>query len=237
MNDYDVFSHFYDAAVGERNTVVDLLRGFIEASPPNGNNLLELACGTGGILRHFAGEWNLNGLDASKGMLAVAREELPNAKFYRRDIRDFHIHQQFDVILCVYDSINHLLTFDDWQKVFRNVHNHLAPGGMFIFDVNTPVKLHEIVSYPPEIHKLGENYMLLKVRSEGKEIFNWNLRFFIHSTGNHYRLKIENIRETAFPSNTIINALHAMFTSVKTVDAERKRPSKNSERLYFICRK
>jgi predicted TPR repeat methyltransferase len=237
MNDYDIFSKFYDTAMGERTTVIELLQKAIRENNPRAKSILELGCGTGAILKHFANGRNVYGLDLSKGMLAVAQKEIPQAKLYQANMVDFRLDKKFDVIYSVFDSINHVLNFNDWEKIFANAHKHLSDGGIFIFDINTQSKLKEICLYPPELHKLGNDYFILKVRDTGKNIVNWNVKFFVHGKANHYRLLEENIREISFPPNQVKAALLNTFRSVTIVDTERKRPSKLSERLYFICMK
>jgi len=236
MTDYDIFSKTYDTAMGDRSDVAELLRELVRKNNPGAKSVLELACGTGAILRRFARDYAVTGVDLSKGMLTIARKELPNVKFLRRDITNFRLNKKFDAIICVYDSINHILDFEGWEKVFANANAHLAEGGVFIFDINTLWKLRNILTYPPEIHKLGEDYMILKVRTPATNMFNWNVKFFEHRTGANYRLRVENIRETSFHPEKIKKALKPYFKSVHVIDADRKSPSKLSERLYFVCK-
>ena len=49
----------------------------------------------------------------------------------------FALGEQFHVVICVFDTLNHLPVFDDWRSLFARVHEHLAEGGLFVFDVNT----------------------------------------------------------------------------------------------------
>ncbi|HZV12214.1 MAG TPA: class I SAM-dependent methyltransferase [Candidatus Kapabacteria bacterium] len=237
MNDYDIFAKFYDTAMGERTTVIELLQKAIRENTPRAKNILELGCGTGAILKHFAKDRNVYGLDLSKGMLAVARKEIPQAKLYQQNMVNFRLKEKFDVIYSVFDSINHVLIFNDWKKIFANAHKHLSDGGIFVFDINTQSKLKEICFYPPEVHKLGDDYFILKVRDTGKGIVNWNVKFFVHEKADQYRLMQENIREISFPADRVKAALLDIFRSVTIIDTDRKRPSKHSERLYFICKK
>ncbi len=50
---------------------------------------------------------------------------------------------------CVFDSINHVRRFSDWKKVFSRVHEHLLPGGCFLFDINTERKLERHIVEQP----------------------------------------------------------------------------------------
>jgi SAM-dependent methyltransferase len=43
----------------------------------------------------------------------------------------------FDLVLFLYDGINYLMHKDDYQRTFSEVHMHLKPGGLFLFDITT----------------------------------------------------------------------------------------------------
>ena len=178
----------------------------------------------------------MSGLDLSKGMLAIAKKEVPQAKLYHQSMVNFKIPEKFDVILCIFDSINHIMKFSDWQKIFSSAHNHLNDGGVFIFDVNTQVKLVRHSKEPTWVRKFDGGIMLMKVQDVDKDIFNWNIKVFEYTKGDQYLLREEDIKETNFPAKKIRQSL-SRFSSVKVVDTDRKRPSGKSDRLYFICKK
>ena len=56
-----------------------------------GNNLLDVACGTGNHIKYLKRQYNITGLDLHKEMLDIARNKFPNIKFLQRDIRCRHI--------------------------------------------------------------------------------------------------------------------------------------------------
>ena len=43
----------------------------------------------------------------------------------------------FDLATCTYDSLNYLLTHDDLLACFQGIAHALAPGGLFVGDMNT----------------------------------------------------------------------------------------------------
>ncbi|MFQ5694154.1 MAG: class I SAM-dependent DNA methyltransferase [Nitrospinota bacterium] len=103
--------------------------------------LVDLACGTGRLANLFAAKgWSVTGVDLSKEMLAIAeknsRKARAKVKYIHGDMRKWSKQKSADVVLCVYDSLNHLATKSDLQKVFRNVFRTLKPGGIFLFDIN-----------------------------------------------------------------------------------------------------
>ena len=155
MPAYEIFGRFYDAVMGDRAGAAEQLQKLIRTTTPNATNVLELGCGTGSILWHLQRNYEVSGLDTSKRMLSVARHKVPQAKLFRQDMVDFHINDQFDVICCVFDSINHVRRFSDWKRIFARVQRHLSPGGCFIFDINTKRKLERHIAEPPWMHRSG----------------------------------------------------------------------------------
>jgi predicted TPR repeat methyltransferase len=148
MASYDTFGKFYDAVMGDRAQATERIRGFIRKARPKAKNVLELACGTGSVLKHLSKHYEVWGLDLSKQMLSVARKKVPHARLSRQNMVTFHLRQRFDVICCVFDSINHIASFTDWKFLFGNVHQHLSDGGVFIFDINTLKVLDRHIAEP-----------------------------------------------------------------------------------------
>jgi SAM-dependent methyltransferase len=146
--------------------------------------------------------------------------------------------ETFDVVLCVFDSINHLLTFARWEAVFDRAREHLAPEGIFVFDVNTPRKLAQIAAAPaPLVHWFDDgNVLVLDVVDRGDD-YLWVLRVFEYLGGDDYRLHRSDIPETAFEAAQIRQALAGRFARTWVYDAERSRPSAASQRLHFVCRR
>src|SRR5262245_11774731 len=234
---YTKLDRFYDAAMGDRTETAAYIRRLIRRYNPKARTLLELACGTGAILKILAESYDVAGLDISPQMLALARKKLPHVRFYRKDMVKFELATKFDVIICVFDSINHVLKFTDWQKIFRNAARHLEEGGLFLFDINTETKLRHLINAPTWVHKFGRDLEFINVTKGQRGIANWNIRVFEHRRGNRYGLYEENIKEISFPMNKVRAALRKRFANVKVIDATHRTPSNKSDRLYFVCKR
>jgi SAM-dependent methyltransferase len=244
MPSYEIFGKFYDAVMGDRAEAAERLSELIRETKPNARSVLELGCGTGSMLKHLQDSYQIAGLDISSRMLSIARKKVPRAKLSRQDMVDFQINQRFDVIFCVFDSINHVQRFSDWKKVFTRVRRHLAAGGCFIFDINTQRKLDRHIAEPPWVHAFGRNLLIIDVTSDvisdvtsrSNHGSNWNIKVFEHVGHARYVLHEEDISEVSFPSQKIVAALRAHFAKVRVVDPDRRRPTTKSERLFFIAR-
>lgn len=239
MTTYRAFAPFYDAIQGDRAEHAAFLRGLIERHHPSARSVLELACGTGSILKQLQPDYEVTGLDRSPEMLAVAAEKVPGVRLVEADMTDFDLGERFDVVLCVFDSINHLLDYAQWKAVFARAHEHLDEGGIFIFDINTERRLAALTEQQPWAHWFGEGHLLaLDVRpGEVDGVVLWDLRVFEHGEGDRYVLHAEEIPETSFPRSRIEQSLRAHFRRVSAHDRQRQRPSAASDRLHFVAQK
>ena len=236
MTNYDLFAKHYDEVMGGRAEDYALLQRFIKKYNPRAKTILEIACGTGSVLQHFAKSYEVYGVDISSGMLYLAKKKVPSGRFSRQDMRTFKLNKTFDVIISVFDSINHLLEFSDWRKFFKQAYKHLNKEGILIFDMNTQTKLKRANQSPPGIKPFAKHVLVMNVTNDGKGISNWNIKVFEHKGKNQYVLYEENIKEKAFPLHQVKKAL-AKFQTVHVIDTNRKRPSAKSERLFFVCKK
>lgn len=110
-----------------------------------GRRVLDLGCGTGNsTFPFFAKGYYTVGLDASEEMLEIARQKLPPVTFIQADFTTFELAECFDLVVSVFDSINNLLTEQNFVQTARRVFEHLTPGGFFVFDVNTTVGLRNL---------------------------------------------------------------------------------------------
>lgn len=128
--------------------------------------ILDLACGTGIPTILFAQRgFQMIGIDRSPAMLRVLREKSKdyNITVLEADIRAFKIEQPVDAAICLYDSINYLLTGEDLQRCFQCVRNALIDDGLFVFDMNTRYGLavfwgnRQAVREADNVHSIWQN--------------------------------------------------------------------------------
>ncbi len=237
MPSYDVFARFYDSVQGDRAQHAAYLRSLIRKHAPRAGTVLELACGTGSVLKQLWTHYEVTGVDLSEEMLEVAAVKVPGVALFRGDMTKVDLGERFDVVLCVYDSINHLLRFDEWKALFARAHEHLSEDGLFIFDINTKRRLATLVGQPPLTQWFGNgNLMVMDVTAAGRGAVVWEICVFERVRGFNYRLHEEDIREISFPPERIRAALEKRFSRVWIYDERRARPSASSERLHFVCR-
>lgn len=106
----------------------------------HGQRALDLACGTGkSTAPLFSRNYTVLACDISPEMIRIARRKFAAQRdaFFVADMRALPNLGELDLVLCLDDALNHLLSNPDLAAAFRSVASLLSPHGMFIFDVNS----------------------------------------------------------------------------------------------------
>jgi len=111
--------------------------------------VLDLACGTGSLTLELAARgYEMTGVDLSPDMLSIAEEKCRAAgfriPFYCQNMSRLTLPEPIDACVCCLDSVNYVLKAAQLQQAFRRVFEALAPGGLFLFDADTPEKLAQM---------------------------------------------------------------------------------------------
>ena len=116
---------------------------YVDLARQQAGAVLELACGTGQLTIPIALEGRRTvGLDQSHAMLTVAKRRASAAgasvAFVQGDMRDFALGSDFSLIVIARNSLLHLLSTADLLAALTAVRRHLAPDGIFAFDIFNP---------------------------------------------------------------------------------------------------
>jgi SAM-dependent methyltransferase len=132
---------FYDVQVGDAEMGdVDFYRDrALNAAGP----ALELACGTGRVyLELLRAGVDADGIDVSADALAALREKAADADLdpsvWQADMTEFDVDREYALAYCPFNAIQHLRTVEAQTSALRRIHDALAPGGEFVFDVFVP---------------------------------------------------------------------------------------------------
>jgi SAM-dependent methyltransferase len=144
MDGYDektygrTWAPYYDDLYRDvEDSVIDLLARHA-GKPPRA---LELAIGTGRIALPLADRGvEVSGIDASEEMVAKLRAK-PGGEAIAVTMGNFGrvgVEGTFPLVYLAFNTIFGLLTQEDQVSCFRNVAEHLDPGGRFIIDCFVP---------------------------------------------------------------------------------------------------
>lgn len=234
---YHNFAQFYDRVEADApHAFSRWILDRVNAQQAQIASVLELGCGTGAVLQALPRDWSKTGIDVSRDMLDQALLAGIDAKLVEADMTTAVLHEQFDLVICVFDTINHLLDPDDWRRAFRVAHEHLHAGGLFLFDVNTIGRLRELAGNPTFVRDFDDNTILIKVHESRPALFEWDIRVFEAKEG-HYLLHREVISETSLPLSEIHELLRAeSFDVIEARDGEGADANDDSKRTFFVCR-
>jgi SAM-dependent methyltransferase len=103
--------------------------------------VLELGVGSGRVALHLAKHGHrVVGIDSSPAMLARLTASLDSdaaarVRLLEADLRRFRLGERFGLIYCALNTFEHLLAAEDQLAALRCVAAHLAPDGIFVFQI------------------------------------------------------------------------------------------------------
>lgn len=128
---YDGFCHHVDYA-GQGGFAA---RAFECFGDSGGHDYLDLACGTGQLLKAMAQRgFAVTGLDNSREMLEQAAVRCPEAGLLLCDLAAFDHDNRFDLITCFLYSIHYSHPVSALAETLRRSFRALKPGGVLLFD-------------------------------------------------------------------------------------------------------
>ena len=210
------------------------------------NSVLDLGCGTGSMTLELAGRgYDMTGVDISADMLSVAAQKASdmnrkNVLWLNQDIREFELYGTVDAIICVLDVINYLSDISELKRVFSLAENYLYPGGLFIFDVNTPYKFENCFGKNAFVFDDGSTYCgWQNYYSKRSGNCSFYLSMFERNPDGTYTRHDEYQREHCFSMRAISRA--AVDCGLEKCGVfsgfGREVPDVKSERWHFVLRK
>jgi SAM-dependent methyltransferase len=127
---------FYDAVYAWKDYAEESARvhRLIQERRPGARTLLDVACGTGGHLRHLSRLYEAEGLDLDPEILAVAAEYCPGVPLHVGDMTDFDLGRRFDAVVCLFSSIGYARTLESLHAAAAAMARHLEPGGVVLVE-------------------------------------------------------------------------------------------------------
>ena len=154
----------------------------------------------------------------SEDMLTVAwskAQELENAPvFVCQKLQELRLPRGVDLAVCALDSLDYILDPQDCREAICRAYKALNPGGIFIFDVNTPEKLRAMDGQT-FLDEDDDVYCVWRGEfDENTNICSYGMDLFQRS-GNMWHRSFEEHQEYAYSREQLTDYLkNAGFTNI-----------------------
>ena len=209
-----------------------------------GRRVLDLACGTGAVAIAWAQEgYDVIGVDRAATMLQQAREKAHQRgvaiRFFQQDMRWLTLNTRVDLVTSFYDSVNYLLTPQDLRQMFTRVWTALAPGGFFVFDLNTLFALSHHWDGLADAEDEGEIAYIWRCTYDPATCISALRATFFVRRGDLYEKFVELHEERGYSLEEVLALLQEVgFASPLVYDHPTlKPPHPESTRWVYLARK
>ena len=245
MNAYQNLAASYDRLTNDVDygSWVDFAHALLEKEGLKVRTVADLACGTGSATRILAQMgYRVTAVDLSEDMLTEAMDkcaDLPNLPtFVHQNLAELKLPRAVDLAVCFLDSLDYILDPKDCESAIQRTYKALNPGGIFIFDVNTPEKLRAMdgqvfLDEDDDVYCVwrGEFDESTNICSYGMDLFQ--------REGEVWHRSFEEHREYAYSIEQLTGFLKkAGFTKIEVyADRQFCAPRAGEQRVWFKARK
>lgn len=244
MSAYGALAASYDGLMADgayRRRAAFLERRLKKSSIPV-KTVLDLACGTGTVACLLAKRgYEVLATDGSEEMLTQAAAKAAELErpplFLLQPMPRLRLARPVDAVVSTLDSLNYLTGERDLKETFRRVRRWLKPGGLFLFDVNTPYKLRRM-DRQLYMDETEETCCVWRTFfSEKKQVCTYQVDLFRLRPDGAWDRSLEEHRERAWSEEELRRYLgEAGFSDLRlTGDLTDKPPKPDEDRWQFEC--
>jgi len=134
----EAYSKYYNLLYKDKNykEEFDYINGIINKYSRDSKTVLDIGCGTGRHLKFFKDiGYDVFGVDLSENMIKEAKNYLSQDDgLICSSASEFRIDKKFDIIVSLFHVVSYQVLNVELKNIFKNVKEHLADDGLFIFD-------------------------------------------------------------------------------------------------------
>lgn len=159
--------------------------------------------------------------------------------YLQQDMREFELYGTVRGIYSACDSLNYITDPGELLAVFRLVNNYLDPGGIFVFDCNTPYKYEQLLGENTFAENRREGSFIWENYYDAKEGINeYDLTLYIRSEKDRYQRFQETHFQRCYTQQQLTELLEEAGLEVLSVydGYTFEKPSEDSERITIAAR-
>lgn len=206
--------------------------------------VLDLACGTGSmsVLLAEAG-YRVLAADQSEDMLAMAWEKASTLEenqpyFVCQPMERLRLPYPVDWVCCCLDSLNYVTDPQKVREALSRVYQSLTPGGVLIFDINSPEKLTGLDGQV-FLDENEDTYCVWRAEFDREENICYYGMDLFQRRKKLWERSFEEHREYAYSVEQLTDYLQQAGFAVIEVygDQSLERPGPGEQRIYFYAQK
>ena len=245
MGAYEALAASYDRLTNDVDyeATVEFYQQILTQEGLKPRTAVDLACGTGSVTAILARKGlRVIGEDLSEDMMTQAVQKVQDMehppRFICQPLQELQLDRGVDLAVCALDSLDYITNPSDCAQAIRRIYKALNPGGIFIFDVNTPEKLRAMdgqvfLDEDEDVYCVwrGEFDEETNICSYGMDLFQ--------RQGNLWQRSFEEHREYAYSQEQLVGYLKdAGFCGIAVYGDRRLQPPEEGEqRIYIKARK
>ena len=240
MNAYTSLAASYDRLTNDvpYPQILDFLEALLQAENKHPESVLDLACGTGSMSVLLAKKgYRVIAADMSEDMLTEAQmkaDELEGNRpfFICQRMERLRLPDPVDCAVCCLDSLNYITDPAACKRAIGRVYRALRPGGIFLFDVNTPEKL---MAMDGQVFLDEDDDVFCVWRGEFKDrVCRYGMDLFQREGDRWVRSFEEHLEYAYTPAELTQYLEEAGFRKIRICgDRRPEPPCEGEQRIYF----
>lgn len=248
MSSYNFLAGCYDELTYDVDypAWADYIEAHFQRRGIPGNTVLDLACGTGSLTLELAKRgYEMIGVDLSADMLDIAADKCRNVDgtpplFLCQSMDKLDLYGTIDACVCCLDSVNYVTQPQKLRRAFQRVHLFLMPGGLFLFDINTPAKLIGLDGQV-FLDETEDTYCVWRAEySKRRRVCSYFMDLFRLDEETGLWARGEELHEEyAYTPEELIQYLsEAGFRDIRQYgNLKMRAPKQGEDRIFFVARK
>lgn len=246
MQDYDLIADIYEEFEMDQfsRLMVPYIRDLCRKLDISYNSVLDLACGNGMALALWSQlGLKVAGVDGNRVMLKKARQNLKakeSIELYQQELTALEIPGKYDLVTCLYDTVNHLLKKQQLRSLFTKAYGLTEDGGAFIFDINTRAGFKYGWADRITIRQSERYYSIWETDYDPRRRrAMMQITLFTKKQKNLYNRRETIIHERGYPLSEMRKMLkQSGFKKIHSFKCfSSERPTGMTRRVTFLCRK